>query len=33
MTAVNTWNKSYERDIDSAVDKIWQALIDTSNWN
>lgn len=33
MTAVNTWNKSYERDIDSAVDKIWQAFIDTSNWS
>ena len=33
MTAVNTWNKSYERDIDSAADKIWQAFIDTSNWS
>lgn len=32
-TAVNTWNKSYERDIDSAADKIWQAFIDTSNWS
>lgn len=33
MTAVNTWHKSYERDIDSASDKIWQAFIDTSNWS
>lgn len=33
MTADNTWNKSYERDIDSAPVKIWQAFIDTSNWS
>lgn len=32
MSKDNGWSKSFEMDVNSTSEKIWQAFIDTSNW-